>query len=121
MAIPATATSRADKLGFIESITHVQIQFDLRSPSVEEKTDQLLADIVDAFPDVSAAMRLTATKTLIDKLPAEPANWRSVLYRTLDRTPRFITVDDFRFLWRVQLKKLREAIDALRFVDVHPT
>ena len=121
LAIPATATSRTDKLGFIESITQVQIQFDLKNPSVEEKTDQLLADIVDAFPEVSAAMQLTATKILIDKLPAEPINWRSVLYRTLDRTPRLITVDDFRFVWRAQLRKLREAIDALRFVDVHPT
>ena len=66
-------------------------------------------------------MQLTATKILIDKLPAEPINWRSVLYRTLDRTPRLITVDDFRFLWHAQLRKLREAVDSLRFVDVHPT
>ena len=64
-------------------------------------------------------MQLIATKILIDKLPAEPINWR--LYRTLNRTPRLITVDDFWFVWRAQLRKLREAIDALRFVDVHPT
>ena len=109
LAIPVTATSRTDKLGFIETITQIQIQFDLNNPLVEEKTDQLLADIVDAFPEVSAAMQLTATKILIDKLPAEPINWRSVLYCTLDRMPRLITVDDFRFVWRAQLRKLREA------------
>ena len=44
--------SSSDKLGFIESITQIQIQFDLKNPSVEEKTDQFLADVVYAFPDV---------------------------------------------------------------------
>jgi hypothetical protein len=33
LAIPTTAVNRTDKLGFIESITQVQIQFDLKNKS----------------------------------------------------------------------------------------
>jgi hypothetical protein len=46
---------------------------------VEDKTDQLLADIVEAFPDETSAHQLQATKILIEKLPVEPINWRAVL------------------------------------------
>ena len=35
-------------------------------------------------------------------------------------TPRLITIEDFRFVWLAQLAKLRESIDALRFIDVFP-
>ena len=119
-SVPDNAISRNDKLGFVESISQVQISFDLKDPSVETKTDHQLSVIVEAFPDATPAMHLTAAKILIDKLPAEPVNWRAVLHRNLDMTPRLITVDDFRFVWMAQLNKLREAIDALKIVDVHP-
>ena len=67
------------------------------------------------------ALQLQATKILIDKLPVEPINWRAVLQRSLNSTtPRFITIEDFRFVWLAQLAKLRESIDALRFIDVSP-
>ena len=67
------------------------------------------------------ALQLQATKILIDKLPVEPINWRAVLQRSLNSTtPRFITIEDFRFVWLAQFAKLRESIDALRFIDVSP-
>ena len=64
---------------------------------MEEKTDQLLADVVEAFPDATSALQLQATKILIEKLPVGPINWRAVLHRSLDNmTPRLITIEDFR-------------------------
>ena len=88
---------------------------------MEDKTDQLLADIVEAFPDETPALQLQATKILIDKLPVESINWRAVLQRSLNSTtPRLITIEDFRFVWLAQLAKLLESIDALRFIDVSP-
>ena len=79
---------------------------------MEDKTDQLLADIVEAYPDATSALQLQATKILIDKLPVEPINWRAVLRRSLkNTTPRLITIEDFRFVWLAQLAKLRESID----------
>ena len=64
---------------------------------------------------------LSNFRQLIDKLPVEPINWRAVLQRSLNSiTPRLITIEDFRFVWLAQLAKLRESIDALRFIDVSP-
>ena len=58
---------------------------------MEDKTNQLSADIVDGFPDATPALQLQATKILIDKLPVEPINWRAVLQRSLNNTtPRLI-------------------------------
>ena len=65
-------------------------------------------------------MELQATKILIDKFPVEPVNFRSVLHRYLDRTPRLLTVDDFRFVWLAQLDRIRDQIEALKLLDVHP-
>jgi hypothetical protein len=39
---------------------------------------------------------------------------------SLDRTPRLITVDDFRFVWLAQLDRVRDPIEALKVLDVHP-
>ena len=90
--VPISAVNRTDKLGFIETISQVAIEFDLTNKSVEEKTDQLLADMVDGCPDATSALQLQATKILIEKLPVKPINWRAVLHRSLDNTtPRLIT------------------------------
>ena len=67
---------------------------------MEDKADQLLADIVEGFHDVTPALQLQANKILIDKLPVETINWRAVLQRSLhNTTPRLITIEDFRFVW----------------------
>ena len=69
VTIPTSAVNRTDKLGFVESVSQIQFQFDLKSKSVKEKTDQLLADVVEAFPDVTPAQQPQATTVLIEKLP----------------------------------------------------
>jgi hypothetical protein len=66
-------------------------------------------------------MQLEATKILIEKLPLEPVNFRGVLHRPLDRTPRLITVNDFRFVWLAQLDRIRDQIEALKLLDIHPS
>ena len=64
---------------------------------MEDKTDQLLADIVEAYPDATSALQLQATKILIDKLPVEPINWRALLQRSLNNTtPRLIKIESLR-------------------------
>jgi hypothetical protein len=65
-------------------------------------------------------MELQAAKILIDKLPVEPVNFRSVLHRHIDRTPRLVTVNDFRFVWLAHLDRIRDQIEALQLLDVHP-
>ena len=121
ITVPTSAVNHTNKLSFIGTISQVALQFDLKNKSVEDKTDQLLADIVEAFPDETPALQFQATKILIDNLPVETINWRAVLQRSLNNTtPRLITIEDFRFVWLAQLAKLRESIDALRFIDVSP-
>jgi hypothetical protein len=72
------------------------------------------------FPNATPEMHLEACKILIEKLPVEPINYRSVLYRSLDRPPRLITVNDFRFVWLAQLDRIRDQIEALKLLDIHP-
>ena len=62
LTVPTSAVNRTDKLSFIETVSQVALQFDLKNKSVEDKTDQLLADIVDGFPDATPALQLQATK-----------------------------------------------------------
>ena len=119
-AVPDNATSQQHIVGFNEAVAKVQINFDLANPSVEQKTDKLLADIGDRYPDATPDMQLKACKTCISKLPSEPVNYQQIIYRTLDMTPRLITLDDFRFVWLAQLKMIREQIEALTLLDVHP-
>jgi hypothetical protein len=120
IAVPDNAVSASDKLGFVDSIFQVALQFDLNDPSLELKTDEELATIARNFPNATPDMELHATKILVDKLPVEPVNFRSVLHHYLDRTPRLITVDDFRFVWLAQLDRIRDQIEALKLLDVHP-
>jgi hypothetical protein len=88
-------------------LAKVQINFDLANSSVEKKTDKALADIGDANPDATSDMQLKACKTCISKLPSEPVNYQQIIYRPLDMTRRLITLDDFRFVWLAQLKRIR--------------
>ena len=53
LAVPDNAISRSDKLGFVESVSQIQLQFDIEKPAVEEKTDHQLAEIVETFPDAT--------------------------------------------------------------------
>jgi hypothetical protein len=39
----------------------------------------------------------------------------------LTRPPRLITVKDFRFFWLAQLDRIRDQIEALKLLDIHPT
>jgi hypothetical protein len=78
------------KLGFVDSICVVALEFDIKDPIPEQKTDQQIAKIVRIFPNATAEMQLEATEILIEKLPFEPVNYRGVLHRPLDRTPRLI-------------------------------
>jgi hypothetical protein len=112
--------SQSDKLGFIDSIFQFALQFDLKAPSPEQKTDEQIAKIVNMFPNTTTEMQLQATKILIEKLPVESVNFRVVLHLTLDRSSRLIIVEDFRFVWLAQLDRVRDSIEALKFVDVHP-
>ena len=66
ITVPTSAVNRTDKLSFIETVSQVAVQFDLKNKSVEDKTDQLLADIVEAYPDATSALQLQATKILIE-------------------------------------------------------
>jgi hypothetical protein len=99
ISVPDNAVSKSDKLGFVDSIFLVVLEFDLKDPIPEQKTDEYIAKIVRMFPNATHEMRLKATKILIEKLPLEPVNYRVVLHHTLDRPPRLITVNDFRFVW----------------------
>jgi hypothetical protein len=114
ISVPDNAVSKSYKLGFIDSICQVALEFDIKDPIPEQKTDQHIAKIVRMFPNATAEMQLEATKILIEKLPLEPVNYRGVLHRTLDRPPRLITVNDFRFVWLAQLDRIRDQIEALR-------
>jgi hypothetical protein len=46
IAVPDNAVSASDKMGLVDSIFQVALQFDLKDPSVELKTDEQLAKIL---------------------------------------------------------------------------
>jgi hypothetical protein len=108
ISVPDNAVSKYDKLGFVDSICQVALEFDIKDPTPEQKTDQHISSIVRMLPNATAEMQLEATEILIEKLLLEPVNYRGVLHRPLDRTPRLITVNDFRFVWLAQLDRIRD-------------
>jgi hypothetical protein len=121
ISVPDNAVSKSDKLGFVDLNCQVALEFDIKDPIPEQTTDQHIAKIVRMFPNATAEVQLEATKILIEKLPFEPVNYRGVLHRPLDRTPRLITVNDFRFVWLAQLDRIRDQIEALKLLDIHPS
>jgi hypothetical protein len=76
ITVPDNAVSASDKLGFVDSIFQVVLQFDLKDPSFELKTDKELAKIARNFPNATPDI-------IIGKLPVEPVNFRCVLHRLL--------------------------------------
>ena len=87
-AVPDNATSQQHIVGFNEAVAKVQINFDLANPSVEQKTDKLLADIGDRYPDATPDMQLKACKTCISKLSSEQTDY--LPNPRLDTTPHYI-------------------------------
>lgn len=58
-------------------------------------------------------------KILISRLPEQPVNWRSFLFREYDgRKIEILTVNDFRFAWRSQLQRLRNLTQDLRDMGI---
>ena len=110
-AVPNVTEAQAQIMGFEETISRVMVNFDLQDTSLEDETDQLLSDIMDAHPNISTASQLAAVSILRKRLPDTPTNWRSILSRKVDCIePKFNTVEAFRFVWLNQLKICREHI-----------
>lgn len=68
-AVPSEVETNKGLMGFVESISQVIINFDLKDASWEDKTDLVLQDIMTAFPEATLAMQLEATNILIERLP----------------------------------------------------
>ena len=110
-AVPNVTEAQAQIMGFIEAITRVKINFDMQQPSLEEETDRMLNDIMDAHPEVTPAQELEAVAILKKRLPDSPTNWRGVLTRKIGgKFPVLDSVEAFRFVWLQQLKLSREQI-----------
>ena len=61
-------------------------------------------------------MELVATKLLISRLPDQPINWQSILFRDIGnrKVGSIETVSDFRFIWLAQLDCLRNKAQDMR-------
>ena len=57
-AVPNVTQAQAQIMGFEEMISRVMVNFDLQDPSLEEDTDQLLDEIMQAHPTPSPASQL---------------------------------------------------------------
>ena len=71
--------------------------------------------IQNKFPDVTAEEELKATKLLISRLPEQPVNWQAILFREFKgEVPIITTIEDFRFVLRAQLNRLRDLAQDMR-------
>ena len=52
-------------------------------PAFELALDEQLRAICAAFPDKTEENELVATKLLISRLPDQPINWQSILFRDI--------------------------------------
>ena len=103
--------AQAQIMDFIKAITRVKINFDMQQPSLEDETDRLLNDIMDAHPEVTSVQELEAVAILKKRLPDSPTNWRGILTRKIGgKVPVLDSVEAFRFVWLQQLKLCREHI-----------
>ena len=82
--MPNVTEAQAQIMGFEETLSRVMVNFDLQDTSLEDETDQLLSDIMDAHPNISPASKLAAVSILRKRLPDTPTNWRSILSRKVD-------------------------------------
>jgi hypothetical protein len=74
--------------------------------------------IQNKFPDVTAEEELKATKLVISRLPEQPINWQAILFREFKgEVPVITTIDDFRFVLRAQLNRLRNLAQDMRDID----
>ena len=101
-------------MGFLGSISRVEVNFDLNDSKVEDSTDRNIRDIVYAHPEVTQEEQKEAVKVLIKRIPDTPVNWRGILLRPLDGViPKLTSVSVFRFVWLAQLKQCREMIQTV--------
>jgi hypothetical protein len=56
IAVPDNATSKSNILGFVDPICQVALEFDIKDPIPEQKTDQNISSIVHMFPNATAEM-----------------------------------------------------------------
>jgi hypothetical protein len=106
-AVPDTKVSRPySSETYDELVAKQNIQFDLEDEIYEINLDNSLIAIQNKFPDVTPEEDLKATRLLISRLPEQPVNWQALIYRPFNgEVPVIITVDDFRFVLRAQIKR----------------
>ena len=116
-AVPDTAVARPNSASsFNELIAKLPVYFDLEDPAFELALDEQLRAICAAFPDKTKENELVATKLLISRLPDQPINWQSILFRDIGnrKVGSIDTVSDFRFIWLAQLECLRNKAQDMR-------
>jgi hypothetical protein len=65
----------------------------------------------------TAEEELKATKLLISRLPAQPVKWQAILFREFKGDVSVIMrIEDFRFVLRAQLNRLRDLAQDMRDV-----
>jgi hypothetical protein len=108
--VPDTKVSRPySSETFYELVAKLNFQFDLENDVYEINLDSSLIAIQNKFPDVTAEEELKATKLLISRLPEQPVNWQAILFREFKgEVPVITTIEDFRFILRAQLNRLRD-------------
>ena len=122
LAVPDLSTTQSIRLGFVETMSRVRVNFDLQDPSLEEETDLLIQKILSAHQpnEISDAQMEQAVNDLKKKLPEYPTNWRAILLRKIDgEIPEVTTVARFRFVWYKQLEKCREHIALVNHMGGH--
>ena len=115
--MPDTAVARPNSAsGFNELIAKLLVNFDLEDPAFELALDKRLQAICASFPDKSKEMELLATRLLFSRLPDQPINWQSILYRDIGnrKVLAIETVSDFHFIWLAQLECLRNKAQNMR-------
>ena len=117
-AIPDTNVSRPySSESFYELVAKLNVQFDLENDVYELNLDQSLLAIRNKFPDVTLEDELKATNLLISRLPEQPINWQAILFREFKgQVPVITTIEDFRFVLRAQLSRLRDLAQDMRDV-----
>jgi hypothetical protein len=117
-AVPDTKVSRPhSSQTFYELVARLDVQFDLENDIYEINLDSSLIAIQNKFPDVTPEEELKATKLLISRLPEQPINWQAILFREFKgEVPNIITIEDFRFIFRAQLNRLRDLAQDMRDV-----
>ena len=109
-AVPDTAVARPNSASnFNELIAKLPVNFDLEDPAFEIASDKRLRAICVNYLDKTKEMELVATKLLFSRLPDQPINWQSILFRDIGtrKVTEIETISDFRFIWLAQLDCLR--------------